>query len=74
MVCIHFNSRVVLSIKTSRNANELWDSISLVNWIWLWVNWIWLWTLFRFWRKISMEDESGKVAKQSSTKWQKKFG
>jgi len=35
---------LVLSIKTSRNANELCDSASLVNWIWLW-------TLFKFWEE-----------------------
>ena len=55
------------SIKTSRKAKELFDSISFVNWICLCM-------LFRLLKKMSIEVGSVKVAKQSSTYRQKKLG
>ena len=57
------------SIKTSRKAKGLFDSI-----FFFFVNWICLCMLFRLLKKMPREVGSVKVAKQSSTYRQKKLG
>ena len=54
------------SIKTSRMAKELLNSIFFVNWICLCI-------LFRLLKNTSIQVGAVKVAKQSSTYWQNKL-
>ena len=54
-------------IKTSRNAKELFNSISFINWICVCI-------LFRLLEKMSIKVGSVKVGKQPSMYQQKKLG